>query len=96
MSAQTSPENLALWRRPTVQAKTGLRTSTLYEHVANGSFPKPIRIGLRSVAWLSTDVDGWIAARIAASRNAPSETAPIVAQGTKRKARRASSSASAS
>jgi prophage regulatory protein len=55
-------------RRRQVEALTGLKRSTIYEHMSAGTFPKPIRLGLRSVGWLAHEVEGWIAARIADSR----------------------------
>jgi prophage regulatory protein len=57
-----------LLRRRLVEARTGLARSTLYQRIADGTFPKPIHLGPRSVAWIESEVDGWIAARIAESR----------------------------
>jgi prophage regulatory protein len=57
-----------LLRRRQVEARTGLARSTLYQRIAAGTFPKPIHLGPRSVAWIEGEVDGWIAARIAESR----------------------------
>jgi prophage regulatory protein len=31
--------------------------------MANGSFPKPIRLSERAVGWKSDDIDAWLAAR---------------------------------
>lgn len=60
----------ALMRRKQVQAQTGLARSTLYKLISQGDFPSPIRITAKAVAWSSSDVDTWIANRIAASKNA--------------------------
>ena len=57
-------------RRRTVEAKTGLSRSSIYARIADGTFPKPIRIGPRSVAWLESDIEAWQAAQVAASRAA--------------------------
>jgi prophage regulatory protein len=58
-----------LMRRAEVQAATGLRTSSLYEQIASGRFPRPVKLNpgsLRSpVAWLESEVRAWQAARIA-------------------------------
>lgn len=59
-----------LLRRRQVEAATGLRRATIYERMARGQFPRPIHLGPRTVAWLASEVDGWIAARIAESRPA--------------------------
>lgn len=61
---------IALMRRKQVEAQTGLPRSTLYKLIAKGEFPAPIRITAKAVAWPSSDVDTWIASRIAASKNA--------------------------
>jgi prophage regulatory protein len=59
-------------RLATVKARTGLSRSTLYRRVAEGSFPAPVGLGGRSVGWLDTEVDDWVAqqvqARLAARR----------------------------
>jgi len=57
-----------LLRRREVQGATGLSRSAIYEKMAEGAFPKPIQLGLRSVAWVAAEVDDWIAERIRASR----------------------------
>ena len=66
----TDPSRTALMRRNQVQAQTGLARSTLYAMISRGEFPAPVRITGKAVAWTSTDVDGWIASRIAASKSA--------------------------
>jgi prophage regulatory protein len=48
-------------RRPEVQNKTGLPTSTLYAMIADGRFPRPVKIGKRAVGWLEGQVETWIA-----------------------------------
>lgn len=55
-------------RRRQVETRTGLARSTIYERMAHGEFPRPIRLGPRSVGWLADEIEGWIAARIAESR----------------------------
>lgn len=42
--------------------------STIYQLIAHGKFPKPISLGARAVAWIESDIDEWIAARIGNSR----------------------------
>jgi prophage regulatory protein len=61
-------EHTTLLRRRQVETLTGLKRSTIYERMARGHFPKPIHLGSRSVGWLASEIDGWIAARIAESR----------------------------
>lgn len=62
MEARSTHEIL---RRPAVTHKTGLASSSLYAAIARGEFPKPIKLGERSVGWLSREVDAWIEARAA-------------------------------
>lgn len=54
-----------LIRLPQLEAMTGRKCSSIYEDMAAGRMPKPIKIGPRSVAWLRSDVEAWIAQRVA-------------------------------
>jgi prophage regulatory protein len=49
-----------LLRLPEVIARVGLKRSTIYKRMGEGTFPKPKKIGQRSVAWSETDIDLWI------------------------------------
>jgi prophage regulatory protein len=55
---------MELLRRATVEAKTGLSRSTLYAAMAAGRFPKPVKLGENSVAWIADEVEAWIKARV--------------------------------
>lgn len=52
-----------LERMEKVRERTALSRSELYRRIKIGEFPRPVAIGLRAVAWRSSDVDAWIAAR---------------------------------
>ncbi len=54
-----------LLRLPEVISRTGRSRSRIYSDLQTGSFPRPINIGPRAVAWVESEVDQWIAARIA-------------------------------
>jgi prophage regulatory protein len=58
-----------LLRKPEVVAKTGLKSSALYEAMdaedEEQRFPAPVPIGARAVAWVEDEVDAWIDRRIA-------------------------------
>ena len=43
---------------------TGLARSTIYKYIGEGSFPKAVSLGDRSVGWVDTEVQEWILARI--------------------------------
>ncbi|AOR63648.1 helix-turn-helix transcriptional regulator [Pectobacterium brasiliense] len=47
-----------------VMKKTGLRKSWIYLLMKQGEFPQTVKIGARSVAWVESEVNDWIAARI--------------------------------
>ncbi len=50
-----------LLRITDVQARTGLSRASVWRLVRDASFPAPVRIGRRAVAWLDTEIDSWIA-----------------------------------
>ena len=50
-------------RRPEVERVTGVKTSTLYEWMSKGSFPRPVRLGQRAVGWRKEDIDNWLDTR---------------------------------
>lgn len=56
--------NQKLLRLPEVKSLTGLSRSTIYLQVTRGSFPKPVLIGKRSVAWVESEVADHIDALI--------------------------------
>ena len=65
MDNQHRPDS-GLWRKPTVKAFAGINAdSTLYEWVAKGLFPKPVKIGPRASAWLVDEVMAWKASLVA-------------------------------
>lgn len=52
-----------LLRRRDVEAVTGLSRSAIYLAMSRGAFPTPVRLGPRAVAWRSSQIQAWIAAR---------------------------------
>jgi prophage regulatory protein len=40
---------------------TGMSRSSVYRKIAEGSFPKPFKLGERAVAWRVTVIESWIA-----------------------------------
>lgn len=56
-----------LIRLPDVEAATGCKKSTIYMLLRQGTFPKPIRLSARMVAWSETAVLQWVQDRIASA-----------------------------
>ena len=50
-----------LLKRPEVETITGLSRASIYARMDRGEFPRPMRLGPRSVAWRDSDVQEWIA-----------------------------------
>ena len=59
---------ISVLRLPAVKARTGLSRSTIYAYMRDGRFPQPVAISERCVAWIESEIDAWIADRIAAAR----------------------------
>nr|WP_214673560.1 AlpA family transcriptional regulator [Escherichia coli] len=54
-----------LLRLKQVEVKTGLKRSQVYLYMKEGTFPRSIKIGPASVAWLESEVDDWINLKLA-------------------------------
>lgn len=52
-------------RLPAVKAETGASRSTIYLRIQQGLWPKPVKLGPRSVGWPASEVTALNAARIA-------------------------------
>ena len=57
-----------LLRVKAVREKTGLKNSMLYKLIAEGKFPKPIKLTERCAAWPLSEVEAFVQSRIAESR----------------------------
>ncbi|MFM1641210.1 MULTISPECIES: helix-turn-helix transcriptional regulator [Aeromonas] len=71
MEAHTppTPVQFRLIRMKEVIQKTGLSKSSIYDLIARDQLPRPVRlspVGGRSVAFVESEIDSWIAERIAA------------------------------
>ena len=58
-----------LIRKPEALRRTGYSNTRLFHAVKDGSFPQPVKIGSRAIAFVESEVDEFITAMIAASRN---------------------------
>ena len=61
----------SLLRLPKVKITSGLSRSSIYENIKNGSFPAPIKIGKRAVAWRESDIQKWLNSRPLLRLNRP-------------------------
>ncbi|MEX9815393.1 helix-turn-helix transcriptional regulator [Providencia rettgeri] len=58
----------SLIRFSEVQKRTGYSKAWLYRLMSQQRFPAAIKIGTRSIAFIESEVDQWIANKIAESR----------------------------
>jgi predicted DNA-binding transcriptional regulator AlpA len=56
-------------RLPEVKAVTGLSKTSLYALIKEKSFPAPVRLGPRAVAWVKSEIRQWAVERVQASRS---------------------------
>ena len=65
------PEALAIkiLRRSHVEARTGLSRSTIYAKISANAFPKSVRLGVRAVGWIESEIDSWLVAQVNRSRH---------------------------
>ncbi|CAH5815286.1 hypothetical protein AI2828V5_1328 [Klebsiella oxytoca] len=54
-----------LLRLKQVEEKTGLKRSQIYLYMKDGTFPRSVKIGPASVAWLESEIDTWIDLKLA-------------------------------
>ena len=55
---------MKLMKLKAVMDCTGLARSTVYKFIAEGRFPKPVKLGVRMVAWVESEIQEWIQDRI--------------------------------
>ena len=44
--------------------KTSLGNSSIYKFISEGTFPKQVSLGAKSVAWVESEVDDWIEEKV--------------------------------
>lgn len=55
---------MRLLRLAEVKNRVGYGRASIYRLIAAGQFPRPHSLGARAVAWLESDIDAWIEARV--------------------------------
>ena len=82
MAEQITQPAITILRRRQVEARTGISHSSIYAKMKEDpkrpkdfdpSFPKPINLGQKSVGWIESEIEAWLAARIQQSRQAKGE-----------------------
>jgi prophage regulatory protein len=56
-------------RRPAVEEITGLSRSTIYDLMARGEFPRPVRLTPKAVAWPESAIARWLEERATEAAN---------------------------
>lgn len=64
------PIGLPMYRERDLRATFGLSTSSIYEMMSAGTFPRPVKLGPRIVAWPKSHIDAWLADRAEQSQRA--------------------------
>jgi len=54
-----------LLKRPSVSGASLLSKTALYEAIKQGTFPPPVKLAKRCVAWPKQEVDKWLSAKCA-------------------------------
>ena len=67
--ANMNQEKLFILRRKQVEKRTGLSRSSIYLRIQEGTFPRPINLGVRAVGWLENEIEAWLAERIEIRNN---------------------------
>jgi len=65
----SAPDEVSFLRLPAVKLVTGLSKSSLYALIRANSFPAPVRLGPRTVAWVRSEIKQWAAERVLTSRS---------------------------
>ncbi len=55
---------MKLIRITQVMECTGLARSTVYKFIAQGDFPKPVKLGPRVAAWVEAEVLAWMESKV--------------------------------
>lgn len=64
-----TPCTISILPRRQMLQKVGLSNSTVHELRRQNQFPAPVQLTARRVGWLESEIESWLAARVAASRS---------------------------
>ena len=51
-------------RLPELIERIGYRRTAIYEKIEEGSFPRPVQLGPRAIAWVEEEIQEWMNERI--------------------------------
>ncbi|VVD86902.1 transcriptional regulator [Pandoraea communis] len=64
MTANTHPNGARsferLYKLPSVVERVALSRAEIYRRIKEGTFPQPVKIGARAVAFRGSDIDAWL------------------------------------
>lgn len=69
-----TPRPARLLRLPSVTERIGLKRTAIYDMVRVGTFPKPVPLNDKSVGWLESEIEAWIASRVAVRDEEPAQS----------------------
>lgn len=81
MNPLTDHRPTKILRLKQLQECVGLSRSSIYDRLNRRSprhdptFPTPVSIGASAVGWIASEVESWLHAKIAATRNKPTNQA---------------------
>ena len=58
----TRPDDRLL-RLSEVRTRTALARTTIYRKMREGSFPEPLKVGVRAVRWRESEIESWLSSR---------------------------------
>jgi prophage regulatory protein len=60
-------EPIRILRRRQLEARLAIGRSTIYDWLrSDPTFPRPVKIGCRAVGWVESEINDWLARRMAA------------------------------
>ncbi len=62
--AETTELPIPLIKISALTKGLGLSRTTIYRKMKAGNFPRPIKTGSKSVAWVASEIQGWQQARL--------------------------------
>ncbi len=51
---------MRILRMPETASRVGLGRTVIYQRIASGEFPKPLKLGPRAIGFLEHEIDAWL------------------------------------